>query len=184
MTVTSSGVLTLGTFPAAIVMGHSTIFGATNGARFQVSSSDIFGLRGASGLHIAQAYALGWSNSAGDSTEQADLTLFRDAANTLAQRNGTNAQIFRLYETDSGANDEYLEFSAASGTNLIRPQATGTGTASVVRYHTTTTVWYGSGNGSPEGVHTGGIGSVYTDTANGLLYRKTSGTGSTGWVNP
>ena len=99
LTVTSSGVLTLGTFPAAIVMGNATIFGATNGPRFQVSSSDIFGLRGASGLHIAQAAALGWSNSASDSTEPADLTLFRDAANTLAQRNGTNAQTFRVYNT-------------------------------------------------------------------------------------
>ncbi len=113
-----------------------------------------------------------------------DTRLQRDAAAVWAMRNGTNAHTLRIYETDSGANDEYLELTASAGTNLIRPQATGTGTASVVRYFTTTTVWYGSGNGSPEGVHIGGIGSVYTDTANGLLYRKTSGTGSTGWVNP
>ena len=185
LTVTSSGVLTLGTFPAAIVMGNATIFGATNGPRFQVQSSDIFGLRGASGLHIAQAAALGWSGNSSDSTEPADLTLFRDAANILAQRNGTNAQTFRLYETDSGANDEYLELSAASGTNLIRPQATGTGTASVVRYHTTTTVFWTSGSGSPESVVTAPVGSLYTRTDGGAattLYVKESGTGSTGWV--
>jgi hypothetical protein len=114
-----------------------------------------------------------------------DLVLARDAANTLAQRNGTNAQIFRLYETDSGANDEYLEISAASGTNLIRPQATGTGTASVVRYHTTTSVFWTSGSGTPEGVVTAPIGSLYTRTDGGAattLYVKESGTGSTGWV--
>jgi hypothetical protein len=114
-----------------------------------------------------------------------DLVLARDAANTLAQRNGTNAQIFRLYETDSGANDEYLELSAASGTNLIRPQATGTGTASVVRYHTTTSVFWTSGSGTPEGVVTAPIGSLYTRTDGGAattLYVKESGTGSTGWV--
>ena len=114
-----------------------------------------------------------------------DIYLQRDAAQTLAQRNGTNAQTFRLYETDSGANDEYLEFSAASGTNLIRPQATGTGTASVVRYHTTTTVFWTSGSGSPESVVTAPIGSLYTRTDGGAsttLYVKESGTGSTGWV--
>jgi hypothetical protein len=113
-----------------------------------------------------------------------DVVLARDAANTLAQRNSTANQVYRLYEVDSGANDEYLELSAAAGTNLIRPQATGTGVASTVRYHTTPTVWFGSGSGSPEGVATASIGSLYTDTTNGLLYRKTSGTGSTGWVNP
>ena len=114
-----------------------------------------------------------------------DVVLGRDAANTLAQRNGTNAQTFRLYETDSGANDEYLEFSAASGTNLIRPQATGTGTASVVRYHTTTTVFWTSGSGSPESVVTAPVGSLYTRTDGGAsttLYVKETGTGSTGWV--
>ena len=106
-------------------------------------------------------------------------------SNILEQRNSTNAQIFRLYETDSGANDEYLELSAAAGTNLIRPQATGTGTASVVRYHTTTTVFWTSGSGSPESVVTAPIGSLYTRTDGGAattLYVKESGTGSTGWI--
>ena len=131
------------------------------------------------------SYSWGWSSNAGDLGEPQDLALWRDAANTLAQRNGTNAQTFRLYETDSGANDEYLEFSAASGTNLIRPQATGTGTASVVRYHTTTAVFWTSGSGSPESVVTAPVGSLYTRTDGGAsttLYVKESGTGSTGWV--
>ena len=100
-------------------------------------------------------------------------------------RNGANAHTLRIYEVDSGANDEYLEISAASGTNLIRPQATGTGTASVVRYHTTTAVFFTSGAGSPESVVTAPVGSLYTRTDGGAattLYVKESGTGSTGWV--
>jgi hypothetical protein len=111
--------------------------------------------------------------------------LFRDANQVLAQRNSSNAQTFRVYETDSGANDEYLEISAASGTNLIRPLATGTGTASVVRYYTTTAVFITSGAGSPESVVTAPVGSLYTRTDGGAgttLYVKESGTGSTGWV--
>lgn len=125
---------------------------------------------------------LGWASSGTPGTN--DLSLGRDAAGVLAQRNSTSPQAYRLYETDSGSNDEYLELSAAASVNTIKPVATGTGTASTVRYYTTTTVWFGSGSGTPEASQTAGIGSVYTDTATGTLYRKTSGTGNTGWVTP
>jgi hypothetical protein len=57
-----------------------------------------------------------------------DLFLSRDAANILAQRNGTNAQAFRLYNIDSGANDEYLSIAAASNIFTIGPVAMGSGT--------------------------------------------------------
>ena len=111
--------------------------------------------------------------------------LAADAAGVLSQRNASNPQTLRIYEVDSGANDEYLEISAAAGTNTIKPAATGTGTASVVRYYTTTAVFWTSGSGSPESVVTAPVGSMYTDTAGGAgttLYVKESGTGSTGWI--
>lgn len=41
-----------------------------------------------------------------------------------------------------------------------------------------------SGSGSPEGVITASVGSLYSRTDTGALYRKTSGTGNTGWVTP
>lgn len=114
-----------------------------------------------------------------------DVTVAGDAADIWAHRRGTNNQTVRVYEVDnSGDNDEYLEIKGAGATNYIKPVATGTGTASTVRYYTATTVWFGSGSGSPEGVETAGIGSLYADTATGTLYRKTSGTGNTGWVTP
>lgn len=37
------------------------------------------------------------------------------------------------------------------------------------------------GSGSPEGVVSGRVGNLYTDTLNGKLYFKKSGTGNTGW---
>lgn len=40
------------------------------------------------------------------------------------------------------------------------------------------------GSGSPEGVVTANVGSLYRNTSNGAVYRKTSGTGNTGWVTP
>ena len=129
-------------------------------------------------FNFASGFNLSWGGITGP-------YLVNDGNYTLSQRNGSNPQILRIYEIDSGANDEYLEFSAASGTNLIRPQATGTGTASVVRYHTTTAVFWTSGSGSPESVVTAPVGSLYTRTDGGAsttLYVKESGTGSTGWV--
>jgi hypothetical protein len=140
---------------------------------------------GSAGVVLGSDDCLGWASTTGASGSAMTVGLFRDANQVLAQRNGTNAQTFRIYETDSGANDEYLELSAAAGTNLIRPQATGTGTASVVRYHTTTSVFWTSGSGSPESVVTAPVGSIYTRTDGGAgttLYVKESGTGSTGWV--
>jgi hypothetical protein len=168
-----------------LTAGRWSVSNNGNGFNFRVDNNSVFGARGVGGLNIHPSYFLGWSTNVSDLGEPPDLTLFRDAANTLAQRNGTNAQTFRLYETDSGANDEYLELSAAAGTNLIRPQATGTGTASVVRYHTTTAVFWTSGSGSPESVVTAPVGSLFTRTDGGAattLYVKETGTGSTGWV--
>jgi hypothetical protein len=168
-----------------LTAGRWSVLNNGNGFTFRVDGSAVFGARGSVGLNLPPTFALGWSSNAGDLGEPQDLSLFRDAANTLAQRNGTNAQTFRLYETDSGANDEYLELSASSGTNLIRPQATGTGTASVVRYHTTPTVFWTSGSGSPEGVVTAPIGSIYTRTDGGAgttLYVKEANTSANGWV--
>jgi hypothetical protein len=38
-----------------------------------------------------------------------------------------------------------------------------------------------NGSGSPEGVRTENIGSIYTDISTGSIYTKTTGTGNTGW---
>jgi len=83
--------------------------------------------------------SLGWCNTTQPvSATTPDLTLFRDAANTLAQRNGTNAQTFRVYNTyTSGTNYELgkLEW----GSNVFRigtEKGSGGGTARTVEVHT------------------------------------------------
>jgi hypothetical protein len=100
---------------------------------------------------------------------------------------GTNPQTLRIYETNpSSGNYERLTISAASGTNVIKPEAGGTGTASKVDYHLTATdVRITSGIGSPEGVVTAPVGTTYHRTDGGTgttVYIKESGTGNTGWV--
>lgn len=39
-----------------------------------------------------------------------------------------------------------------------------------------------SGSGTPEAVVTADVGSIYTDTATGNIWKKISGSGNTGWV--
>jgi hypothetical protein len=87
-------------------------------------------------LAIKSTASFGWSNS--DSNFSFDLVLNRDAANTLAQRNGTNAQAFRVYNTyTSGTNYELgkLEWSS----NVFRigtEKGSGGGTARAVEVQT------------------------------------------------
>jgi hypothetical protein len=57
-----------------------------------------------------------------------DLFLVRDAADTLAQRRGTNAQTFRLYNTYTDASNYERAYHFWSGNiYAIRTQAAGTG---------------------------------------------------------
>lgn len=74
---------------------------------------------------------VGSSNLVGWST---DLKLYRDAAGTLAQRNGANAQTLRVYNTFTDAsNNEYLSLGWSSNIATIESKANGTGTARTLR---------------------------------------------------
>ena len=74
---------------------------------------------------------LGWRSAAGDSWSavgSADLKLVRDAANTLGQRNGVNAQTFNTYNTYTDAsNYERLAIRWSSNDCHIQTQQAGTG---------------------------------------------------------
>lgn len=58
-----------------------------------------------------------------------DVCLSRDAANTLAQRRGTNAQTFRVYNTfTDSSNGEWLDIGWSSNICTIQTTKNGTGT--------------------------------------------------------
>ena len=82
-------------------------------------------------MGMPSSYYLGWtSGSYGNGT--VDTILARDAANTLAQRNSTNAQTFRLYNTyTDSSNYERLsiDWSTTANTATISTQNAGTGSA-------------------------------------------------------
>lgn len=85
-----------------------------------------------SGFGFSVGGTLGWGYSGSGGT--ADLILLRDAANTLAQRNGVNAQTFRLYNTYTDAsNYERGRFAWVSNRLEIGTENAGTGTARDLR---------------------------------------------------
>lgn len=58
-----------------------------------------------------------------------DIFLTRDAAGTLAQRNGTNPQGLNLYNTyTNSSNNEFAQFIWSGNTFVLQTQANGTGT--------------------------------------------------------
>lgn len=84
-----------------------------------------------------------------------DLYITRDAANTLAQRNGTNAQAFRIYETfTDSSNYRRLGITLSAGTATLKADAPGTG---------------------------GGAMNVVIESTGGLIQFNTGASGSLGW---
>jgi hypothetical protein len=78
-------------------------FGNSGSSLAWLWGSGVTGARlNTAGLKLNQNLPLGWTGS-NDSNAALDTILARDAANTLALRNGANAQAFRLYNTYTDA---------------------------------------------------------------------------------
>jgi len=86
------------------------------------------------GFAVGASGSYAFSDTAGNSTTTKDVILSRDAANTLAQRNGANAQTFRVYNTYTDASNyerlnlawvsnEFQFVNANAGTGSIRSMA-------------------------------------------------------------
>lgn len=79
-----------------------------------------------------------------------------------------------------------IDSQTLSNIYLVGPQAgSGGGSLRTARYSPDGSTFWTSGSGSPEGVVTAPVGSMYTRTdgsAGTTLYVKESGTGNTGWT--
>lgn len=113
-----------------LLLAHSQLIGTnvirenSNGVAF-VSSAQL-GAPG--GLRLANDNAIAFSSTSAYSGS-ADLFLYREAAQTLVQRNSTNAQIFKIYNTWTDAsNGEWLELKWASNLMGIKTTKNGSGT--------------------------------------------------------
>ena len=95
-----------------VTLGSSTNLGElqfTEGIGVKVrlgsgSGQDTFAILANNGIAFKSSGVLFWSG-AEDSFGATDLQLRRDAANTLGQRNGVNAQAFNLYNTYTDASN-------------------------------------------------------------------------------
>lgn len=107
--ITAAGSVTMGT------SGVTTV----NGVSGQISAASASVVLGSTGVQIGSSLVLQWST---------DTIMVRDAANIVAQRNGTNAQTKRVYGTFTDAsNYTRLSLAATSTTMTIAAQTAGTG---------------------------------------------------------
>lgn len=81
-----------------------------------------------SGAGFGLAGSINWYSGT-EGSSAFDISLLRDGAGILAQRNGTTVQIKRIYETFTDAsNYARLSIITAAGDYSIKPEAAGTGT--------------------------------------------------------
>jgi hypothetical protein len=123
MTITNTGVINVANF-ASLNMGTNGFITATG----VLASSAALALNQA---RVPSSGAFVWYSGTWN-VAGTDLELNRDAADVLAQRRGTAAQTFRIYNTVSGTsnvNFERANFRWASNEFIIDAEFGGTGTA-------------------------------------------------------
>jgi hypothetical protein len=155
-----------GIFPWSAGANDDLILGPSLSTVLRVSR---FGLNGSPGINLQNGAAYCWSSAAGP-TNAPSLMLFQDSANTFAQRNGTNAQISRIYKTfTSSTNFETYEVDAAGDAANYR---IGHRTGSV--NNTVRGLQFGEYNGAGAWTSWLGIdtsGRIGIGDAPGILYR-------------
>lgn len=110
-------------------------WGADDLAFYNSSGTSVFamsnsGASATSGLWLGSGYTLGWGNNSNGGGGTFDLALWRDAANTLALRNSTNAQTFNTYGTyTDGSNYRRVTLTMTTA-GVASLSASGAGTGS------------------------------------------------------
>jgi hypothetical protein len=137
-------------------------------------------------FYLATSTVVQWGTGA--NRLASDLAILKEAANVLAQRNGTSAQTFRLYNTFTDAsNYERGFFRWASNVLEIGTEAAGTGTqrtidikigtTSALSFNTSAQASFSSRVTASGGFATGGAFLFVDPISNG--FRFTDGSGST-----
>lgn len=104
---------------------------------YTFSGTPVFQARNSGAWVWGSGIFFNWTSTTDAVAGTIDLTLGRDAANTLAQRNGTNAQTFRLYGTfTDSSNYERLGLFYNGTQYRIATQQAGTGAAKALQLGT------------------------------------------------
>ena len=108
-------------------------FNAPQGIQFAINGAVDYLIITTAAITIHSTTPLFWSN---------DLSLYRDAANILAQRNAANAQTERIYNTFTDASNYErltLDWNTTANVCYIRNEAAGTGSARLCIYRSGST---------------------------------------------
>ena len=128
---------------------------------------------GTHGVSVSASAAFSFSNTNAD-IGTADIQLWRDAAATLAQRDGTNAQTYRIYGTyTDSSNYVRASLGATSTTVTLAAETAGTGADNI----DVTLTPAGTGvvaSGSPI--------KTQSTTVSGLMSAATAGAGARAFV--
>jgi hypothetical protein len=106
-----------------------------NSLTWAVGGTEVQRVDNAGLVSVASGGGYQWSSTTASSGTK-DLILLRDAANTLAQRNGVNAQGFRVYNTFTDASNYergVFDWTTTANTLTIGTVAAGTGVARTTR---------------------------------------------------
>jgi hypothetical protein len=125
LTIASDRSITLAAGTATLKRGSTSNF-----LIYANSSLEVFQVTGGE-IDMVSNCLLSWVNTSNTFTSSVvDLTLRRDAAGVLAQKNGANAQEFRVYENTTGSiykailgNRQLMKISGASFTDGAGAQA-------------------------------------------------------------
>lgn len=135
-----SSTFIVGTTSSGIELGATSNRNLTfyNAAGPNISArimGDQTGSGGQAKLQFASGGSIEWNSTASLTGGTIDLTIYRDAANTLAQRNGVNAQTLRVYNTFTDASNYErvaADWATTANTLTLGAQAAGTGTLRAV----------------------------------------------------
>ena len=174
------------------LFGNSYYLDSLNGVVLGASNQIMVALEGAGAFHafrtshfmVGSNVTLRWSSDSSLATNTisaTDLILARDAANTLAQRNGVNAQAFNLYNTYTDASNYERGFMRwVSNALQIGSDKLGTGAARDLEFFT---------NGiarmriASDGTVRGLSGYIYNLTAVSGIWASVSGSSYIGTEN-
>ena len=120
---------------------------------------------GAEGVTVRSSGFFAFSSATSPAHSNRDLVLLRDAANTLAQRNGVNAQAFNLYNTYTDASN-YERARTGWNANVfeIFSEAAGTGTRRNLSIYATQTIIDGPADNSYS-LRRNGVAQIFAGSA-------------------
>ncbi len=120
LTVSKAGLLTIA---SQLYFGDSNNRIGTSGGKLFLTTNgnDALVLNGgaATGASLPSTNYLAWASTS-DPNTTIDVALYRDAAGTLAQRNGVNAQAFNIYNTYANSGTDYERLRLAWVTNALQ----------------------------------------------------------------